>query len=196
VPSKWAFDPRFHVTRSATITKRTNRDNSTSLSFHVPWTKTTKEEGAVIILTAHDDDLCPMKALILHSSMNPDLPDYAPFFAFRSSSGFTIPVKSSFLSLCSSIWLTAGLPPVHGHSFRIRGATELLMAGVAPEVVARQGGWTSLAFLLYWRKLEQILPMNITDAYKKKRLQELALEMDSFHSRNNISDTAVSSLVT
>ena len=128
--------------------------------------------------------------------MNPDLPDYAPFFAFRSSSGFTIPVKSSFLSLCSSIWLTAGLPPVHGHSFRIGGATELLMAGVAPEVVARQGGWTSLAFLLYWRKLEQILPMNITDTYKKKRLQELALEMDSFRSRNNISDTAVSSLVT
>jgi hypothetical protein len=38
--------------------------------------------------------------------------------------------------------------------------------------------------------------MNITDAYKKKRLQELALEMDSFRSRNNISDTAVSSLVT
>jgi hypothetical protein len=69
------------------------------------------------------------------------------------------------------------------------------MAGVAPEVVARQGGWTSLAFLIYWRRLEQILPMHITDAYKKKRLHELTLKMDSFRIRNNISNASVSELI-
>jgi hypothetical protein len=66
------------------------------------------------------------------------------------------------------------------------GASELLTAGVSPEVVARQGGWTSLAFLLYWRRVEQILPMNITGAYNRKRVQELAVEMESFRIRNNI----------
>jgi hypothetical protein len=84
------------------------------------------------------------------------------------------------------VHLACSRPPVHRHGFCIRGTTEFLMAGVAPEVVAHQGGWTSLAFLLYWWKLEEILPMNITDAYKKKRLQELALEMNYFCSRNNI----------
>lgn len=38
---------------------------------------------------------------------------------------------------------------ISGHSFRIGGAVELLLAGVPPEVVAATGNWTSLAFLLY-----------------------------------------------
>jgi hypothetical protein len=45
---------------------------------------------------------------------------------------------------------------------------QFLLAGVAPEVIAALGGWTSLAFLLYWRRVEEILPMNISKAYKKK----------------------------
>jgi hypothetical protein len=83
---------------------------------------------------------------------------------------------------------------VHGHSYRIGGATELLTAGVPPEVVARQGGWTSLSFLLYWRKIEVILPMNITSAYKKKRLQELSLELEDYRVRNKIPKALCTSL--
>jgi hypothetical protein len=48
-----------------------------------------------------------------------------------------------------------------------------LTTGVPPEIVACQGGWTSLSFLVYWQKIEVILPMNIMNTYKKKRLQEL-----------------------
>ncbi|KAJ6448633.1 hypothetical protein C8R45DRAFT_803271, partial [Mycena sanguinolenta] len=39
---------------------------------------------------------------------------------------------------------------VNGHSACIGGATELLLRGVEPDVVARQGRWSSQSFLLYW----------------------------------------------
>ena len=181
-----AFDPTLHVTRSMEIVRRTNRDASASASFHIPWTKTTKEEGTTLVLTARDDHLCPLKALTFHFSMNPHIPNDAPLFSFTSSSGYSFPTKTFFLAFCSSAWKARGLPAVNGHSFRIGGASELLTAGVSPEVVARQGGWTSLTFLLYWRRVEQILPMNIASAYKRKRLQELAIEMEAFRIRNNI----------
>jgi len=59
-------------------------------------------------------------------------------------------LKQDFLTFVTSIWQSAYLAHVLGHSFRIGGAVELLLAGVAPEIVAATGGWTSLAFLIYW----------------------------------------------
>jgi hypothetical protein len=35
---------------------------------------------------------------------------------------------------------------------------DLLLAGVAPEVIMKLGGWTSLCFLVYWRRLERVIP--------------------------------------
>jgi hypothetical protein len=58
--------------------------------------------------------------------------------------------KSWFLRRCDIIWKNTSLLRVFGHSFRIGGSTELLLAGVAPKIMAVLGGWTSLAFLLYW----------------------------------------------
>ena len=65
--------------------------------------------------------------------------------------------KYKFMDFCSGVWSKAALAHVLGHSFRIGGAVELLLAGVPPEVVAATGGWTSLAFLLYWRRMEEII---------------------------------------
>jgi hypothetical protein len=62
---------------------------------------------------------------------------------------------------------------------------ELLSAGVPPEVMAHLRGWSSLAFLLYWWKVKLILSMNISDAYRWK-WEELSLELEAFHIRNNI----------
>jgi hypothetical protein len=52
---------------------------------------------------------------------------------------------------CRKIWFQEGLQLVDRHSFLIRGSVELLLAGVLLKVVIMLGGWTSLAFLLYWR---------------------------------------------
>lgn len=53
---------------------------------------------------------------------------------------------------------------LNGHGFRIGGTTHLLLHGVDPWVVMKQGRWSSAAFLLYWRNVEEILPLFIGDS--------------------------------
>uniref|UniRef100_A0A0W0G8I0 Uncharacterized protein n=1 Tax=Moniliophthora roreri TaxID=221103 RepID=A0A0W0G8I0_MONRR len=99
------------------------------------------------------------------SNLRPNLPLRPPGSPTRAllSQGLT---KKDFLDTCYAIWKKEGLYHVHGHSFHIGGAVELLLAGVPPEVVAQIGGWTSLAFLLYWQRVEEILPKSTYQAYK------------------------------
>jgi hypothetical protein len=94
--------------------------------------------------------------------------------------------KDWFLQRCTEIWTTAKLQRVHRHSFHISGSTELLLAGVQCEIVTTIRGWTSLAFLLYWRKIEHIVPMNVGKAYDKKKLDEVAKAFEAFRIANHI----------
>ncbi|KAJ7279751.1 putative tyrosine recombinase [Mycena rebaudengoi] len=103
------------------------------LSIHLVWTKTTGTTGGEVFLTAvlgTDADLCPVWAWDNHHL-----------------------TKDSFLRSSSAVFSSAQLDLVLGHSYRIGGSLELLSAGVAPEVVMKLGGWTSLCFLIYWRRL-------------------------------------------
>ena len=95
-------------------------------------------------------------------------------------------VKKVFLDFCDAIWKVAGLEHVLGHSFRIGGAVELLLAGVNPDVVAATGGWTSLAFLLYWRRMEEIIPLSTSRAYKKAHLDDLMSLFQEFQTRHKL----------
>ena len=79
------------------------------------------------------------------------------------------------------------LAHVLGHSFHIGGAVELLFARVLPEkVVAATGSWTSLAFLLYWGHMEEILPMSTSKAYNKSPFDSLAAIFKQFCINNKI----------
>jgi hypothetical protein len=53
--------------------------------------------------------------------------------------------------------------------------------------VAALGGWTSLVFLLYWRKIEHIIPMNIGKAHDKNKIDEVAKAFEDFRIANGIS---------
>lgn len=139
-----------------------------SASFHIPWTKSTKQEGASVVLTAHLDDLdlCPVRALMNHLTINKDAPTMMSLFAYQNTnSQWMHMIKDTFLTCVQAVWDKAGLQAVHGHSFRIGGAVALLLQGVPPETVVATGGWTSLAFLLYWRCMEQIIPLHTSRAY-------------------------------
>lgn len=94
--------------------------------------------------------------------------------------------KYRFMDFCADVWSKASLAHVLGHSFRIGGAVELLLAGVPPEIVAATGGWTSLAFLLYWRRMEEILPMSTSRAYNRSHIDELAKIFEKFRVDNRI----------
>jgi len=95
-------------------------------------------------------------------------------------------VKTTFQKFCNSIWKLAGLEHVLGHSFHIGGAVELLLTGINPDVVAATGGWTSLAFLLYWHHIEEIIPLSTSQAYKKSHLDHLISIFKDFCTRHSI----------
>ncbi|KAF7354419.1 hypothetical protein MVEN_01130900 [Mycena venus] len=149
IPSLDKFDPKLHVTCSAR-TKRINTNGAIATSVPLPWTKSIRDRGGKLILTARDDDLCPNKAFANHVCVNKDTPADAPLFAFMAKDGNWSPMtKDWFMRFCNAAWQKAALLRDFGHSFRIGGSTELLLAGVPCEIVAALGGWTSLAFLLY-----------------------------------------------
>lgn len=182
-----AFDETYNVLRSVIITFRKLRDGSSSASFHIPWTKTTKELGASVILTARNDILCPVAALKNHLNVNSSSDQSTPLFAYKTASSQSkMLLKHEFLNFCNHIWSSAMLAHILGHSFRIGGAVELLLAGVPPEIVAATGGWTSLAFLLYWRRMEEILPMSTSKAYNKSHIDSLAAIFELFRIKNKI----------
>ncbi|KIY49109.1 hypothetical protein FISHEDRAFT_42092 [Fistulina hepatica ATCC 64428] len=182
------------------LTHRSFRENATlegaftSFVLHLPWTKTTRESGFDLIVTARPQDpsTCPLLAIRVHLTVNADLPASAPFFSFSSPStpsGYHILTKSAFMARCTAIWSRHSLDHVLGHSFRIGGAVELLLAGVPPEVVAATGGWTSLAFLLYWRRMEDILPMSTSRAYSTTSISQLSHIFEAFRSAHNLHDS-------
>ena len=170
-----AFDERYHVLHSVMITFHMLQDSSSSANFHIPWTKTTKELSASVILTARNNILCPVTALKNHLSIDSSNNKSTSLFAYTTTSSQSkILLKHEFLNFCNHIWLSTMLTHVLGHSFCIGGAVKLLLAGVPPEIVAATGGWTSLTFLLYWHHMEEILPMSTSKAYNKSHIDSLA----------------------
>jgi hypothetical protein len=75
----------------------------------------------------------------------------------------------------SAVFLPAALNPFFAHSYCIGGSLELLDAGAALEIIMKLSGWTSLCFLIYWRRLNCILPLNITRAWDT-RIREFVRE--------------------
>jgi hypothetical protein len=82
---------------------------------------------------------------------------YIHLFAYRYQEQHCSLTKNAFLKKCNLIWHNAGYPRMMGHSFRIGGTTELLVAGVHPGIVMAvvlhllqndflmlRGGWLAL----------------------------------------------------
>ncbi|KAH7912345.1 hypothetical protein BJ138DRAFT_1004711 [Hygrophoropsis aurantiaca] len=190
IPSLNLFDPLKHVSRAVLpLDLHQLSDGTHYCSIAIPWTKTTLQEGASISITARDHITCPLKALSLHLDVNARLPPHAPLFAyhFANDNGWLPLTKSIFMTRCNEIWERAGFPPMPGHAFRISGATELLLQGVNPDVVAQQGRWKSQAFLEYWRRIESILPLFISSSHSPIRTIALDGVMSAFAARHQLS---------
>ncbi|KAF7298329.1 hypothetical protein MKEN_01357500 [Mycena kentingensis (nom. inval.)] len=138
-----------------------------SFPFIFRGTKTTGSKGGTLILTETFDDLCPVTALENHLAVNHSPPPDTPLFAYCVDGSWTPTVKASFLDFFSDIVRAAGLDKVLGHSFRIGGSVFLLCSGVEPEIVMKIGGWSSTCFLIYWRRLETVIPVALARAWDK-----------------------------
>ncbi|KIJ58033.1 hypothetical protein HYDPIDRAFT_48857, partial [Hydnomerulius pinastri MD-312] len=102
----------------------------------------------------------PIAAITNHLARNPGPPNI-PLFAYIPPRGWCCLTKKKLMARCNVIWSAAGIPSITGHSFRIGGTTELLLAGVPPDVVKALGRWSSDAFLRYWRSLELLAPLHV-----------------------------------
>jgi len=121
----------------------------------LPFTKTTGSKGAKVVLCRQSACCDPVACVENNVAVNCLGPAH-PLFAYRSIQGVLCLTKKSFLRRCWKVWSIAGHPNVSGHSFRIGGTTELLLRGVAPDVVKIMGRWKSDAFLRYWRSVEAV----------------------------------------
>ena len=126
--------------------------------------------GDWLTFTSSLDELDCIWAFENHLAVNCQVPLSAPLFAFydaNNPASFSTLSRSDLMDRCNSIWKSAGLSCTSGHSFRIGGTTHLLIHGVDPWVIMKQGRWSSKAFLLYWRNIEDIIPLLIGDSLDK-----------------------------
>ncbi|KAJ3764937.1 hypothetical protein FB446DRAFT_835273, partial [Lentinula raphanica] len=87
VPSESKFNPCYHVTRTGTITNFLIISERRRLKFHIPWSKTTREQGADVVASSNITALCPCEAFELHWSRNEAVPNGSPLFAFIDEQG-------------------------------------------------------------------------------------------------------------
>ncbi|KZV61027.1 DNA breaking-rejoining enzyme [Peniophora sp. CONT] len=184
------FNPYFHVDRGALdlFAASKARNEMFSVVFKIPYDKVNGNKGALIQILNHPVQTSALAALYRHKHVvNAGLPDSAPLFAYSDGAGgWRALTKMRLMSICDRIWKAAGLVSIaYGHSFRIGGATELLLRGVHPDMVMRQGRWLSRAFLTYWRRIQEVLPMFfLTEAFSPASEARLGKSMADFEKLN------------
>lgn len=150
-----------------------------ALRFHLPWTKTTRNAGADVTAMGHQT-LSPVWAMKNHLRVNASAPSFSHLFSYQRDGEWVPLSKDVFMTRAKEIWARSSLQDVTGHSFRIGGATELLLAGIPAKVVATIGRWKSLAFLLYWRRHEDIVGRAFAKHYDSSRIRALNASVSRF----------------
>ncbi|KAJ7749078.1 hypothetical protein DFH07DRAFT_746906 [Mycena maculata] len=128
--------------------------------LRLPCTKTKRTRGESTFLSKQKGFSDPVDAVDHHLSAN-QLQASDPLFSYCTANGGLLALtKRKFMARCNQVWGSFALPRSTGHCFRIGGTTELLLAGVPPDVVKMMGRWSSDAFLRYWRSLHRIAPLH------------------------------------
>ena len=140
--------------------------NPQSCILRLPTTKTHRH-GQDVVLVDQEPPINPITLLKHHVRLN-DVQGNAHIFSYKTPNGVQSLTKSRFLQRCNAIWAILGYPRTTGHSFRIGGTTELLIAGTPPDIVKTTGRWSSESFLRYWRSLEDIAPLHIRNLHTMK----------------------------
>ena len=170
VPSH-IFDAVCHALHSTCITWNIDK-GVRSVSFDIPWTKTTLVQGATLYLTEEPgNNACPYQALQMHLTANQAVPSSGHLFGFATIDGGWQPmVKLAMMERCEGIWKAAQLSIPSGHSFRIGGTSHHLSQGTDIQIVQKLSRWSSDAFYLYWRNAQAIIPIHIASAAERDKI--------------------------
>jgi hypothetical protein len=144
--------------------------NPQSCILHLPCTKTHRN-GQDVVLVDQQTLINPILLLKNHIRKS-NIPSDKHIFSYTSTGGLRSLSKPFFLQRCNDIWLLLGYPRTTGHCFRIGGTTELLVAGVHPDVVKATGRWSSESFLRYWRSLDAIAPRHVRNIHSSRHKHE------------------------
>ena len=91
-------------------------------------------------------------------------------------------MKDWCISRCNTVWKEAGFEDkllIHG--FHIGGATEMLLRGTLPDIVMVQGRCLlTRSFVLYWHKIEDILPLFLSCSFVMDCMTHLDALMKDF----------------
>ena len=134
--------------------------------LHLPHTKTHRH-GQDVVLVDQCFPINPISVLKNHICVN-DIHSNQPLFSFASVDRPSVLSKKVFLHRCNSIWSLLGYSRTTGHCFRIGGTTELLAAGIPPDIIRATGWWSSSSFLHYWRLLDDIAPHHVRNIHTIK----------------------------
>ncbi|KAG1777534.1 hypothetical protein EV702DRAFT_265422 [Suillus placidus] len=105
IPASDSSDMTKHVTRSVLPIVTQESNNVRHSTFHIPWTKTTGDNGADINVTSRDHLTCPHASLFRHLEANFNIPSHAPLFSFQTPTGaWTSMTEQWFLKRCNQIW--------------------------------------------------------------------------------------------
>lgn len=112
--------------------------------IHPPYTKVKQGKGEDVTLTNQSELPNPLSLLESHLRIKQPSP-VDPLFSFREgqSRRCLILSKKAFLQRCNQLWQAHSFPQVKGHSFRIGGTSEPLLAGIHLDVVRKMGRWSS-----------------------------------------------------
>jgi len=106
-----SFDPIKHVAHSTLLTFHMLSNGMEYSTCQIPWMKTMLHEGASISITAHNDPLCPIKALKHHLSCSKSIPSHTPLFLFKTADGGWSPMTKGWFMACWTAWYaTSWLP--------------------------------------------------------------------------------------
>lgn len=101
--------------------------------FHISWTKSIKTGGADRALVRNGGLSSPVTVLQHHLSSKSAIPHHVSLFSFETDDGF----RASFFERCNTVWKEPGLEALIGCCSRFGEATELLLRGTHPDIVAK-----------------------------------------------------------
>ncbi|KAG1774961.1 hypothetical protein EV702DRAFT_973859 [Suillus placidus] len=128
--------PTAHTACRVHLSSSFNQNGSHKL--FLPFTKVKESKGEEVILCRQSDTSDSIVAVEHHLQLNEASNDL-PLFSYTLPTGFHCLTHRKFLTRCNSIWSLAGFTPTSGHSFHIGRTTELLLAGVPPDIVKALG---------------------------------------------------------
>jgi hypothetical protein len=158
VDSHPSFDPDIHV-KLENVSALMDDQLGAFLKIHLPFDKTNRFKGRDVLIPEEHPSIDPVSFLLhVHLRVNKVAVGEHLFTYIDRHGERRRLTRKAFVNTLNEALVKEGLAKIHGHSLRAGGATQLLLWGVAPEIVMLRGGWkTTESFMRYWRKLDDIL---------------------------------------